>query len=134
MATPGRALDLVEQHALRLGAVETLVLDEADRLFSLGFADELTRLLALLPARRQNLLFSATFPPAVRTFAEQLLHEPTRVDVDAGELPTADLIVQRAIQVDAARRTMLLRRLLETHAWSTSSPSWPAATRRTMSR
>ncbi|HWK89918.1 MAG TPA: DEAD/DEAH box helicase [Longimicrobium sp.] len=118
VATPGRALDLVDQHALRLGAVETLVLDEADRLFSLGFADELTRLLALLPARRQNLLFSATFPPAVRTFAEQFLHEPTRVDVDAGEMPTADLIVQRAIQVDAARRTMLLRRLLETHAWS----------------
>ncbi|WP_375758694.1 DEAD/DEAH box helicase [Corallococcus exercitus] len=118
VATPGRALDLVEQNALRLGQVETLVLDEADRLFSLGFADELNRLLALLPARRQNLLFSATFPAAVRTFAERLLQEPTRIDVDEGELPSADLIVQRAIQVDAPRRTMLLRQLLETHAWS----------------
>ena len=118
VATPGRALDLVEQNALRLGAVETLVLDEADRLFSLGFADELTRLLELLPERRQNLLFSATFPPAVRKFAEALLHEPTRIDVDDGELPTADLIVQRALQVDEPRRTMLLRHLLETNAWS----------------
>ncbi|RKH26094.1 DEAD/DEAH box helicase [Corallococcus praedator] len=118
VATPGRALDLASQNALRLGEVETLVLDEADRLFSLGFADELNGLLALLPARRQNLLFSATFPPAVRTFAEQLLHEPTRIDVDDGELPTTEFIVQRAIQVDAPRRTMLLRQLLETHAWS----------------
>ncbi|RKH58423.1 DEAD/DEAH box helicase [Corallococcus aberystwythensis] len=118
VATPGRALDLVEQNALRLGQVETLVLDEADRLFSLGFADELNRLLALLPGRRQNLLFSATFPPTVRTFAERLLHEPTRIDVDDGELPGADLIVQRALQVDEPRRTMLLRHLLETHAWS----------------
>ncbi|NPD26443.1 MULTISPECIES: DEAD/DEAH box helicase [Corallococcus] len=118
VATPGRALDLVEQNALRLGEVETLVLDEADRLFSLGFADELNRLLTLLPARRQNLLFSATFPPAVRTLAERLLHEPTRIDVDDGELPSADLILQRAIQVDAPRRTMLLRQLLEAHAWS----------------
>jgi superfamily II DNA/RNA helicase len=118
VATPGRALDLVEQNALRLSTVETLVLDEADQLFSLGFADELTRLLALLPARRQNLLFSATFPPAVRTLAEQLLHEPTRVDIQAGATPAPDLIVQRAIEVDAGRRTMLLRHLLETHGWS----------------
>ena len=76
VATPGRALDLVEQNALQLSSVETLVLDEADRLLSLGFADELTRLLALLPARRQNLLFSATFPPAVQALAARLLHEP----------------------------------------------------------
>jgi superfamily II DNA/RNA helicase len=118
VATPGRALDLVEQNALRLSAVETLVLDEADQLFSLGFADELTRLLALLPSRRQNLLFSATFPPAVRTLAEQLLHEPTRVDIEGGAMPSSNLLVQRAIEVDAGRRTMLLRHLLETHAWS----------------
>jgi superfamily II DNA/RNA helicase len=118
VATPGRALDLVEQNALRLSSVETLVLDEADQLFSLGFADELTRLLALLPSRRQNLLFSATFPPAVRTLAEQLLHEPTRVDIEVGAMPAVDRIVQRAIEVDVGRRTMLLRHLLETHAWS----------------
>jgi superfamily II DNA/RNA helicase len=117
VATPGRALDLVEQNALRLSSVETLVLDEADRLFSLGFADELTRLLALLPARRQNLLFSATFPVAVQALATQLLHEPVRVQVETAALPAAAPLVQRAIAVDTGKRTMLLRRLLETHAW-----------------
>ena len=119
VATPGRALELVDRNALRLSSVETLVLDEADRLFSLGFADELARLLALLPSRRQNLLFSATFPPAVQVLAEQLLREPIRVAFDAGSVPAAaDLIVQRAIDVDAGKRTLLLRHLLETHAWS----------------
>ena len=119
VATPGRLLDLVEQNALRLSNVEVLVLDEADRLLSLGFADELARILALLD-RRQNLLFSATFPPAVRALAEELLDEPLRIDVDAGTtLGDAEaLIVQRAIEVDAPKRTMLLRHLLETHAWS----------------
>ncbi|MCC5022994.1 MAG: DEAD/DEAH box helicase [Candidatus Synoicihabitans palmerolidicus] len=69
VATPGRLLDLIDQNALHLDAVETLVLDEADKLFALGFADELGRILALLPAKRQNLLFSATFPPEVTTLA-----------------------------------------------------------------
>ena len=118
VATPGRLLDLVEQNALRLSSVETLVLDEADRLFSLGFADELTRVLALLPAERQNLLFSATFPPGVQKLAEQLLREPARIQVEADATPDAAGIVQRAIEVDAGKRTMLLRHLLEAHAWS----------------
>ncbi|HYH96573.1 DEAD/DEAH box helicase [Hyalangium sp.] len=123
VATPGRALDLAKQNALRLSSVETLVLDEADRLLSLGFADELTRLLALLPARRQNLLFSATFPQAVQTLAAQLLHEPTRISVEASEPPAGapealPAIEQRAIEVDTDKRTLLLRRLLETHEWS----------------
>lgn len=119
VATPGRLLELVDENALRLSAVETLVLDEADRLLSLGFADELARVLALLPKRRQNLLFSATFPPAVRALAQGLLREPTRIDVDAGTvMPAADVIVQRAIEVDPDRRTPLLRHLLQTHGWS----------------
>jgi superfamily II DNA/RNA helicase len=117
VATPGRLLDLVEQNALRLSAVEMLVLDEADRLLSLGFADELARVIALLP-RRQNLLFSATFPPAVRKLAEELLDDPVRIDVDAGASLGDAVIVQRAIEVDPSKRTMLLRRLIETHAWS----------------
>lgn len=76
VATPGRLLDLVEHNALKLGAVSTLVLDEADRLFDLGFAEELGRILALLPARRQNLLFSATFPPAIQALADGTLQNP----------------------------------------------------------
>lgn len=117
IATPGRLLDLLEHNALRLHQLTTLVLDEADRLFDLGFAEELTRVLAALPAVRQNLLFSATFPTAVHTFAEQLLQEPLRIDVPASA-DTTPRIEQRAIRVDQARRTQLLRHLVEQQKWS----------------
>ena len=73
VATPGRLLDLLDHNGLTLAGVQHLVLDEADRLLGQGFADELQRVLALLPAQRQALLFSATFPPAVQTLAAQLL-------------------------------------------------------------
>lgn len=114
VATPGRLLDLVEHNALRLDAVALLVLDEADRLFDLGFAEELGRILELLPKRRQNLFFSATFPPAIQALADRMLHDPAIVDVQ-GEPGTAPDIVQRVIEVDASRRTQLLRHLLEQH-------------------
>jgi superfamily II DNA/RNA helicase len=114
VATPGRLLDLVEHNALRLDAVAMLVLDEADRLFDLGFAEELGRILELLPKRRQNLFFSATFPPAIQALADRTLHDPAIVDVQ-GEPGTAPDIVQRVIEVDASRRTQLLRHLLEQH-------------------
>ena len=114
VATPGRLLDLVEHNALRLDAVALLVLDEADRLFDLGFAEELGRILELLPKRRQNLFFSATFPPAIQALADRTLHNPAIVDVQ-GEPGTAPDIVQRVIEVDASRRTQLLRHLLEQH-------------------
>ena len=117
VATPGRLLDLIAHHAVSLSSVGTLVLDEADRLFALGFADELARILALLPAQRQTLFFSATFPPAVWSFAESLLRDPTRIEMPAAAADTPD-IVQRAIEVDAPQRTQLLRNLIEFHAWS----------------
>lgn len=116
VATPGRLLDLVEHNALKLGAVSTLVLDEADRLFDLGFAEELGRILALLPARRQNLLFSATFPPAIQALADGTLQNPAVIDVQ-GEPGTEPAIVQRVIEVDANRRTQLLRHLLKENEW-----------------
>ena len=117
VATPGRLLDLVDHNALRLSAVAHLVLDEADRLLDLGFADELQRVLALLPARRQNLFFSATFPAAVQALADGLLQNPVRVEVPhtPGNEPA---IEQRAIAVDASRRTQLLRHLVKEHNWS----------------
>jgi ATP-dependent RNA helicase RhlE len=117
VATPGRLLDLVDTNALHLSSVEILVIDEADRLFSLGFGEELARVLALLPEKRQNVLVSATFPAAVQTLAERILHEPTRINLDAGAIPSSAQIVQRAIAVDPDRRTMLLRHLLEREAW-----------------
>jgi len=116
VATPGRLLDLLEHNALSLAAVEWLVLDEADRLLDLGFADELTNVLAALPARRQNLFFSATFPPAVEVLAQRLLNDPLRLAVESE--PTPDpVIVQRVIEVDASRRTQLLRHLVLTGGW-----------------
>ncbi|MDP2138469.1 MAG: DEAD/DEAH box helicase [Candidatus Didemnitutus sp.] len=117
VATPGRLLDLVDHNAVSLSAVETLVLDEADRLFDLGFAAELTRLLGLMPADRQNLLFSATFPPAVQGLAEGLLRDPVRIDVPSAPATKPD-ILQRAIEVDPPRRTQLLRHLIETNGWT----------------
>ena len=117
VATPGRLLDLVEHNALRLSAVAHLVLDEADRLLDLGFAEELQRVLALLPGERQNLFFSATFPAAVQILADGLLKNAVRVEVPhtPGNEPS---IEQRAIAVDAARRTQLLRHLVKEHGWS----------------
>jgi ATP-dependent RNA helicase RhlE len=117
VATPGRLLDLVDHNALKLGEVKLLVLDEADRLLDEGFADELARIRALLPARRQNLLFSATFPPAVQALADACLHDPVRVDVATSHNTIAPPIEQRAVEVDTARRTPLLRHLIEKAAW-----------------
>jgi ATP-dependent RNA helicase RhlE len=116
VATPGRLLDLLEQNALKLAAVETLVLDEADRLLDLGFAEELQRLLAQLPAQRQNLFFSATFPPDVQTLANTLLRDPVRVEL-AATPANEPSIVQRVIAVDAIKRTELLRHLLKENDW-----------------
>jgi superfamily II DNA/RNA helicase len=117
VATPGRLLDLVAHNALDLSSVATLVLDEADRLFDLGFAEELGRVVALLPTRRQNLFFSATFPPAVQALANKLLHDPVRITVPS-EPQTQPDIAQRAIAVDAGQRTQLLRHLIQQNHWS----------------
>jgi ATP-dependent RNA helicase RhlE len=118
VATPGRLLDLVGQRALRLSAVGLLVLDEADRLLDLGFAEEIGRLLALLPARRQTLLFSATMPDTVAALAARVLHnDALRLEAPrTGEAAAPD-ILQRAIEVDTARRTPLLRQLIASAGW-----------------
>ena len=113
VATPGRLLDLIDHNALTLEGVEILVLDEADRLLELNFAAELKRTISLLPAPRQNLLFSATFPPDVHALAVEHLNDPVRIDA-----PILDTeMIERVIQVDAPRRTQLLRRLIEDHQW-----------------
>ena len=117
VATPGRLLDLIEHNALSLDGVQSLVLDEADRLLDKGFEDELNRVLALLPAKRQSLMFSATFAPPVEALAQRLLHEAARIDVRAEAVSLPD-IHQRAIEVDAAQRTPLLRHLIAQEGWS----------------
>lgn len=116
VATPGRLLDLVQQNALALSALELLVLDEADRLLEAGFADELAAIVALLPARRQTMLFSATLAPAVQQLAGPLLRDPVRIAI-ADSPQTVPDIVQRAIGVDPAHRTALLRHLMQHQGW-----------------
>ncbi len=117
VATPGRLLDLIDHNALELSAVQTLVLDEADRLLDLGFEQELQRILALLPVRRQNLFFSATLPPAVQALASGLLKAPARVEVAPVVLDIA-AIAQQVIEVETPRRTQLLRHLIAQRGWS----------------
>ncbi len=116
VATPGRLLDLIDHNALSIGNVQTVVLDEADRLFDLGFADELNRILSLLPKQRQHLFFSATFPAAVEKLAHTLLRDPLRVVIAAAPETIPD-IAQRAIAVDIERRTQLLRHLINEYRW-----------------
>ncbi|MBA4218773.1 MAG: RNA helicase [Methylibium sp.] len=113
VATPGRLLDLLDHNGLSLAGVQCLVLDEADRLLAAGFADELQRLLAQLPAARQTLMFSATCPPGVEALAGQLLREPQRIRVEEAALQ----ITQRAIQLDRAQRLPALRQLLRDVGW-----------------
>ena len=124
VATPGRLLDLIDQNALAIQDVQTLVLDEADRLLDMGFADELKRILSLLPPKRQTLLFSATFPRAVLTLAAAMLHDPFTIDVpDVASDSAAALavqgahVVQRAITVDTPARSQLLLKLIRDHGW-----------------
>jgi superfamily II DNA/RNA helicase len=116
VATPGRLLDLVQHNALGLGATQMLVLDEADRLLDLGFEAELNRLLAMLPAQRQSLFFSATFAPAVADLAQAMLRDPVQIEIGATDAEKPD-ITQQAILVDAPRRTQLLRHLISAQKW-----------------
>jgi ATP-dependent RNA helicase RhlE len=113
VATPGRALDLHRQHALELHSLRALVLDEADRMLSLGFRDEVGEILALLPAQRQNLLFSATFPPELAPLVQSLLRDP--VEVDLVPVATTTSIEQRVYTVEPERKTRLLIHLIERH-------------------
>src|ERR1700744_3607238 len=111
-ATPGRLLDLVQSNALRLGQVEYLVLDEADRMLDMGFINDIRKIIAKLPSARQTLLFSATMPKDIAELAEQMLRDPARVAVTPVS-STADRIAQRVIQVDHSAKATFLAQLLK---------------------
>jgi ATP-dependent RNA helicase RhlE len=117
VATPGRLLDLNRNNALRLNDLELLVLDEADRLLDLGFAEEIQRVLKLLPTQRQTLLFSATLPLDVSELAHLALRADA-VRLQSGDDEPPPAIQQRAIEVDTAQRTPLLRHLIRSEGWS----------------
>lgn len=111
VATPGRLLDHVGQKTLDLSSVEILVLDEADRMLDMGFIRDIRRILALLPRKRQNLLFSATFPDQIKKLADQLLDSPTRIQV-AHRNAAAVGVAQMTHPVDRGRKRELLSFLI----------------------
>ena len=116
-ATPGRLLDLMQQGYVDLSQVQTLVLDEADRMLDMGFIDDLKRIVSKAPAKRQTLLFSATMAPEIRQLADQWLDEPVVVKIGA-ESRTVDKIKQSVIFVDQDYKTRLLTEMLGNPEWS----------------
>ncbi|HHL40342.1 MAG TPA: DEAD/DEAH box helicase, partial [Deltaproteobacteria bacterium] len=115
-ATPGRLLDLFGQGAVDLSRIEILVLDEADRMLDMGFLPDIKRIIDLLPKRRQNLLFSATYTDEVRALADGLLREPTLIEV-AGREKTADLVEQVVHRVRRSSKRSLLTHLIKSGDW-----------------
>lgn len=112
VATPGRLIELVESNAVHLSSIETLVLDEADKMLNLGFKDEMDKIFKLLPKKRQNLLFSATLSSNVEAITQFLLNEPKVVKVEVSET-NLDLINQLAYDVSEEKKGPLLRYLIK---------------------
>ena len=112
IATPGRLLDLVQQKHVRLDHVKHFVLDEADRMLDMGFIRDVRKIVAMLPKKRQSLLFSATMPNDVAKLAAEMLHDPLRVEVTP-EAVTVDLVDQRVHFVETAQKRALLTSLLK---------------------
>jgi ATP-dependent RNA helicase RhlE len=117
VATPGRLLDHMQQGTVNLSQVEILVLDEADRMLDMGFIKDIRRILAVLPKKRQNLLFSATFSDEIKTLADGLLNAPAMIEV-ARRNSTVEVIAQKIHPVDRDRKHPLLTHLIKTNNWS----------------
>jgi ATP-dependent RNA helicase RhlE len=116
VATPGRLLDLCQQKACRLDEVHMLVLDEADRMLDMGFINDIRKVVKLLPKRRQNLLFSATFSKEIRSMTRELLVNPITVEVSP-ENTTAETVKQRAYRCDAGAKASLSIELIKEGGW-----------------
>lgn len=116
VATPGRLLELIREEEICFDELRFLVIDEADRLLDLGFSEELDLLIKALPAKRQSLLFSATYPKKVMQLTEQVMNNPSYINV-VGDVPTVANITQRVIEVNQVNRGPLLRHLLKTEKW-----------------
>ncbi|TVQ69055.1 MAG: DEAD/DEAH box helicase [Oceanospirillales bacterium] len=117
VATPGRLLDMLLQKKLSLSQLEILVLDEADRMLDLGFADELRQLMQHIPAKRQTLLFSATYDPNIQLLVDKMLTSPNRVSTTPNK-PSASGVTQRAFAVDNADKSDILSYLIRECHWS----------------
>ena len=116
VATPGRLMDLYQQKAIKFDEVHTFVLDEADRMLDMGFVHDIKRIIKLLPRKRQNLLFSATFADEIRTLVQSILNQPVEIDV-AVRNATAGAVKQTVHPVDKGRKTDLLSHLIHKNKW-----------------
>jgi len=116
IATPGRLLDLYKHNAIQFTQLEVLVLDEADRMLDLGFRDEILKTISLLPNQRQNLMFSATFPETVRSFARSIATDPVEISINP-HITTAVSVDQWLYPVDTNRKSALLAHLIRTNNW-----------------
>jgi ATP-dependent RNA helicase RhlE len=116
VATPGRLLDLAQQRCVDLSHVKVLVLDEADRMLDMGFINDIRKIIKLLPSKRQNLLFSATYSDDIRGLAERLLHNPLSVQVAPRNAPI-ELVEQRAYRVQKEQKRHLLVHLIQEGQW-----------------
>jgi len=116
VATPGRLLDLINQNAVSVNTVEIFVLDEADRMLDMGFIHDIKKVMALLPKKRQNLLFSATFSEEIKTLADKLLNSPELIEV-ARRNTSSDLVEQSVHPVDRNRKRELLSHLIKKGDW-----------------
>ncbi|MBP0947099.1 DEAD/DEAH box helicase [Pseudomonas alliivorans] len=116
VATPGRLLDLHRQNAVKFSQLQTLILDEADRMLDLGFAEELRGIYAVLPKRRQTLLFSATFSDPIRLLASQMLDDPLTIEVSPRNVAAAS-VKQWVVTVDKKRKADLFIHLIKKHRW-----------------
>ena len=111
IATVGRLLDHVQQKNIQLNKVEIVVLDEADRMLDMGFIDDIRKIMQMLPAQRQTLLFSATFAPAIQRLAQDFMHQPEEIQVAAQNTTSAN-VEQHIIALDNGRKRALLQRLI----------------------
>ncbi|PZX55874.1 ATP-dependent RNA helicase RhlE [Algoriphagus ratkowskyi] len=116
IATPGRLLDLINQRLLSLSQVEILVLDEADRMLDMGFINDIKKILLLVPDRRQNLLFSATFSSDIKNLANRFLDNPVLVEATP-ENTTVEKIIQKAYKVDQLKKTDMIIDLIAGGKW-----------------
>ena len=116
IATPGRLIDLYQQNAIKFDGLQVLVLDEADRMLDMGFIHDIKRIISFLPAKRQNLLFSATFSPQIRALAKGLVNNPVEVSVSPAN-STVKKIEQWIIPVDKKRKPALLIKLIKSNGW-----------------
>ena len=117
VATPGRLLDHKQQGTIDLSHVEILVLDEADRMLDMGFIHDIKKVLAVLPPKRQNLLFSATFSDDIKALADRLLNNPAMIEV-ARRNSTVEIIAQKVHPVDRDKKQQLLSHLIKTYSWN----------------